>query len=69
MIGLLPIAERLASAVLGAGRAKAAPRERRRQIVAAALPLLAEAVEIGLDQATIAVDTRKRELRALKEAS
>lgn len=62
-VGLYPIAVRIADAVLDVAKGKKGQPETKRRIIAAALPLLAEAVEIGLDQATIAVAERHRELK------
>lgn len=72
-IGLGPLADRIATEALAAARGKKGPAETRRRLAAAVLPLLGEAVEIGLDQALIvarehpyavlAIEKVKRELQ------
>lgn len=65
-IGLLPIAEKIADALFSANseHKKNSYLEKRRSFIAAALPLLSEAVEIGIDQAIIAVDERRKTIVA-----
>ena len=60
-INLRPIAERIADAILAEPRGRRAA-DRRQRIVAIALPLLAEAVAIGLDKVIVAADAQKRAL-------
>lgn len=67
-IGLLPVAERIADAILDMPDPRKGRAEKRRRVVGAILPLIEKAVvEIGLDQATLAIAARKRELTQAAE--
>lgn len=62
-IGMLPILDRIASAAYEASRGKSDRQSMERRIVTAIEAAARELVEIGYDQAIIAVHQKKRELR------